>query len=443
MIARQGPTAMQKKITKRAVDDMRAGQFLWDTELKGFGVKCTKSSTKIYIVQVRMLGDSVIGPGGVVLPRSRVAPRRYTIGRHGSTWAPEEARERARTLLQAARDGKDPRAAVEQLRETPTLRQFADTYHAKRGASGKGKGQKLKKPRSIEEDKRNLKLHILPALGDKKLTAISADDIDSFHTRMKATPIAANRCLALLSHMFTVAMAAKDMPRGVNPCAEVEKFPEEARDRHLSPEEITRLGKALTASQKQEPAPALACIRLLILTGCRKAEILTLKWDWVKLDHGRLELPDSKTGKRVVPLGAAAITLLRTLPRELENPYVLPGRKEGKHLIGIQRIWRRVRKLAQLEDVRLHDLRHSFATVAVNSGDSLFLVGKVLGHKQARTTERYAHSQIDPLKAVADRTADSIAKALRGLGRRQKPAKPSADVVKFPKKGAKAGAAKP
>jgi integrase len=434
---------MQKKITKRAVDDMRPGEFLWDTELKGFGVKCTGSGSRIYIVQVRMLGDSIIGPDGVVLPRSRVAPRRYTIGRHGSPWAPEEARERARTLLHAARDGKDPRAAVEQLRETPTLRQFAATYHAKRGTRGKGKGRKPKKPRSIEEDNRNLKLHILPELGDKKLTAISADDVDAFHTSMEATPIAANRCLALLSHIFTVAMAAKDMPKSENPCSSVEKFPEEVRDRHLSREEIARLGKALTASQKQEPASALACIRLLILTGCRLSEILTLQWDWVKLDHGRLELPDSKTGKKDVPLGAAAIRLLRTLPRELENPYLLPGRKEGTHIIGIQRIWRRVRKRGQLEDVRLHDLRHSFATVAVNSGDSLFLVGKVLGHKQARTTERYAHSQLDPLKAVADRTADSIARALQGSTRRARPKKPSAEVVKFPKKGAKARAVKP
>src|SRR5262249_32597757 len=154
-----------------------------------------KSGSRIYVAQVRMLGDSLIGPDGAVLPRSRVAPRRYTIGRHGSPWAPEAARERAKTLLQAARDGKDPRAAVEQLRETPSLRQFAHVYHERRGTRGKGKGQKPKKPRSIEEDNRNLKLHILPALGDKKLTDISADNIDAFHAGMKDTPVAANRCL--------------------------------------------------------------------------------------------------------------------------------------------------------------------------------------------------------------------------------------------------------
>src|SRR5262249_40608430 len=144
------------------------------------------------------------------------------------------------------------------------------------------------------------------------------------------------------------------------------------------------------------------------------SEILTLQWPWVDFEYKCLRLPDSKTGAKVVPLGAPALEMLKSLPREESNTYVLPGKRTGKRLVGIQRPWQRIRKAAKLPGVRLHDLRHSFASVAVAAGDSLFLIGKMLGHRQAQTTERYAHIRTDPVLGVADRTARKIALAMKG-----------------------------
>jgi integrase len=155
---------------------------------------------------------------------------------------------------------------------------------------------------------------------------------------------------------------------------------------------------------------ALAAIRLLVLTGCRKSEILTLQWDHVDFERSCLRLPDSKTGAKVVQLGAPALAVLAKFPR-VEN-YVLPGAAAGKHLVGLPRVWERLRKRAKLTDVRLHDLRHSFASVGAASGDSLLVIGKLLGHRDPKTTSRYAHLADDPLKAAADRISTNIALAM-------------------------------
>jgi integrase len=175
---------------------------------------------------------------------------------------------------------------------------------------------------------------------------------------------------------------------------------------------MARLGDALNLSEGQEPPSALAAIRLIVLSGCRLSEILKLEWAWVDFGRGYLRLPDSKTGAKIVPLGAPTLRLLADLPRQDENRYVLPAHRGDGHFVGIQKVWQRIRGTARLPDVRIHDLRHSFASIAVSGEDSLYLVGKVLGHRQARTTERYAHLKDDPLRAVADRTADTIAAML-------------------------------
>lgn len=183
-------------------------------------------------------------------------------------------------------------------------------------------------------------------------------------------------------------------------------------ERFLSAAELACLGDALAIAEREGENPfAIAAIRLLLLTSARKSEILTLQWPHVDMDRICLRLPDSKTGAKIISLGASALEVLSTLPRLEKNPYVLAG-LEGRHLVGLQKAWERVRKRAGIEDVRLHDLRHSFASVAVSGGDSLYLVGKVIGHRQAGTTQRYAHLSDDPLRAVADRTARQIAAAM-------------------------------
>ncbi len=151
---------------------------------------------------------------------------------------------------------------------------------------------------------------------------------------------------------------------------------------------------------------------MLVFTGCRTAEILTLRWDHVDWEHGCLRLPDSKTGAKTVALGAPTVELLHGLPRVDDNPYVFPGTKERAHLVGLQKIWHRLRNRAELPDVRLHDLRHSFASVGAASGDSLLIIGKLLGHKNAASTQRYAHLGDDPLRSAANRISQQIAAAM-------------------------------
>ena len=233
----------------------------------------------------------------------------------------------------------------------------------------------------------------------------------------------------LLGSIFTFAVNRRLRPD--NPAWRVKKYQARRMERFLSPAELATLGEVLTAAERDDENPtAIAAVRLLMLTGARKGEILNLEWDWVDFERGCLRLPESKTGARVIPLGAPALELLASLPRVEGNPYVLPGEKEGEHFVGLQKVWERLRKRAGLEDLRLHDLRHSFASVAVAGGDSLYLVGKVLGHRQSATTERYAHLADDPLRAVAERTAGTIAAAMNGQP------EGGAEVVPLPKRKA-------
>jgi len=197
-----------------------------------------------------------------------------------------------------------------------------------------------------------------------------------------------------------------------NPARGVKLLKGGKRERFLSEAELAGLAEALAemeAERRLSPSAATA-IRLLLLSGCRKSEILSLRWEWVDIERGLLRLPDSKTGAKVVPLAAAAVKLLAELPRR--GAYVLPAAKGAAHYTGLQKDWERVRARAGLAGTRIHDLRHSFASFAVADGNSLYLIGKVLGHKQARTTEIYAHLADDPIRAVADRTAARIAAAM-------------------------------
>jgi len=375
--------------------------FLWDVDVKGFGLKVSPAGSKVYLVQYRLGGREA-------------RTQRYTIGKHGSPWTPDKAREEAERLLGRVANEIDPTkerkaklAAHRVDAEAPTLAEFADRYideYAK----------PYKKPRTLEEDERNLRLHIKPTLGKLKLKDIAPAHIAKFHASGRDTPTNANRCRALLSHLFKMAEVWGERPPGSNPCRYVEKFGESKRERFLSADELARLADALEGTEGKEPPSAIAAIRLLILTGCRLSEILSLRWEWIHFERGCLILPDSKTGAKTVPLGAPALRALAELPRQEGSPYVLPAERGDGHFVGIQKPWQRVRGAAGLEDLRIHDLRHSFASIAVSGGDSLYLVGKVLGHRQSRTTERYAHLKDDPLRAVANRTSERIAAIMQG-----------------------------
>jgi integrase len=255
-------------------------------------------------------------------------------------------------------------------------------------------------------------------MGRLKVSAIARADVVRFHQSMKAKPGAASRCLALLSKMFNLAEKWGIRPDGSNPCRHVEKYPERSLGRFLSLAELARLGAALREAEgKGEHPSVIGALRLLTFTGCRRNEILTLRWEHVDLAGGCLRLPSSKTGRRVVPLGAPALAVLAALPRREGNPFVLPGNSPGGHCVAVEKAWRRLRERAELGDVRLHDLRHSFAPAAAAMGEGLPVIGALLGHADQSRTKRYTHFSNDPLRAAADRISRTIAAALASSSR--------------------------
>jgi len=239
-------------------------------------------------------------------------------------------------------------------------------------------------------------------------------DVAAMHHAQRATPYQANRTLEVLKKAFNLAEKWGLRPDGTNPCRHVEKFKERKRERLLTPDELSRLGQALDEIEKSgsEMAGMIALVRLLVMTGCRLGEIQNLRWQDVDLEAGCLRLPDSKTGAKVVPLGAPAVAMLEALPRHPFNDHVCPGLKAGAPLVGIHRAWYRIRERAGLPNLRLHDLRHGWASLAASQGLSLPIIGAILGHSQPGTTNRYAHFLQEPLKQAADLVAGKIAEAL-------------------------------
>jgi integrase len=228
--------------------------------------------------------------------------------------------------------------------------------------------------------------------------------------------------------MFNLAEVWGLRPDGSNPCRHVPKYREKKRERYLSQAELRRLGAVLSDCEADgsESPFVIAAFRLLILTGCRLGEIQTLEWEFITPNG--MELPDSKTGARRIPLPQAARAVLSALPRLSDNPYVIAGKVAGQHITDLQHPWRRIRALAGLDDVRIHDLRHTYASNAVSSGMPIQMVGRLLGHTQLQTTMRYAHLADDPVRRAAEENAAALS---AGLGFGSSPgSRPSLRVVK-------------
>lgn len=397
------------KITKRAVDGMAPGSILWDDAVSGFGVR-RRDGAPYYFVKYR-------------LGKGREARQRWiTIGRHGSPWTVDAARRKALKILGRVADREDPAARRDFEGELPRLGGFADGKWTGFAAMYlEQHSRPHKAPGSVKEDERNLRLHILPALGTIRVDALTTADMARFHSGRDHRPANANRCVSLLSHMMRMAEAWGMRPKFSNPCREVVRYAEEPRERFLSAVELARFGDAIAKLEKSEEfSPyALAALRMLALTGARKSEIVTLRWDHVNLARG-IARRDTKTGIRNIHLPPPACAILKALPRVEGSPWVFPGTRDTSKPLGdLEGAWRRVRKDAELEPdaqgrpVRLHDLRHSFASVAIAGGDSLPLIGAMLGHTNAATTQRYAHLSADPVAAAAAATAKRIAAAMR------------------------------
>ena len=269
-----------------------------------------------------------------------------------------------------------------------------------------------RKARTAGEYRRLLDKIILPALAKRKVTDVTRAEIAKLHHANRASPYQANRLLAVLSKMFNLAERWGLRPDGSNPCRLIEKFAERKRERMLSPVELARLGEAL-GSFDSSPY-AVAAVKLLVFTGARLGEVLGLEWEWIDFERGEARLPDSKTGAKTLHLPPPALAVLAVLPRLDGNPHVIVGAKEGAALVNLEKPWRAIRAAAGINDVRLHDLRHAFASVAASSGMGLPIIGKMLGHTQAATTARYAHLASDPVKAAAAAVAGKIAAAMAG-----------------------------
>jgi integrase len=382
------------RLSKRSVDGAEPAEkprFVWDAALPGFGLLVHPSGRKVYVVQYR---------------NAEGRSRRLSLGSHG-VLTPEQARRIAAGELAAARAGQDPAAERQEARRSLTVADLVARYIEEHLPK--------KKPTSAREDRRMLRKHVLPALGKRRLGDVRQGDVARLHLALRATPVMANRVLFLVSTLFNLAERWGLRGEGTNPCRHVPRFREQKRERFLNDAELGRLGQALAQVEREKDSnkAALAAIRLLVLTGARRGEVLRLRWEDVDLGRRVLRLPDSKTGAKVILLDDAATALLAGLPRK--GPWVFPSRTHaGLPLRDIRKTWWRVLERGELPGLRLHDLRHTHASVGAASGLSLQLIGSLLGHRRTATTERYAHLVDDAQRAAASLVQGRIASALAG-----------------------------
>ena len=378
-------------ISNRTVEALEAHKdtVFWDRDLTGFGVRVYASGAKVYLVQTR-------GPNGT---------RRVTLGRHGVLGA-EEARRQGALAIARTKAGEDPvpERTAARRRIGPTVVAVAARYMEEYVAV-------RCKPATAKIRRNAIRNHIVPRLGKLPLAAVGRDHVIDLHHRMSDIPIQANIVIITLSHIFMKAENWGIVPEGTNPCGSVILYRETRRERFLTGAEFARIGRVLDEAPKIGGASwgAVAVVRLLMLTGCRRGEILSLRWDDVDLDAHELRLRDAKTGARIVPLSPSAVKVLASLPRTADQEWVIPGRKAGTHMQKVGNAWRLLRSRADLPGVRLHDLRHSFASRALALGESLPMIGKLLGHRRIETTLRYAHLARTSVHEAAERVAITIA----------------------------------
>ena len=381
------PKRGELTISKQTVDGLSVEgkeTVFWDRELPGFGVRVYPSGSKVYVVQSR-------GPSGI---------RRVSLGRHGEITA-DQARKRAASAVARIKQGEDP--GTRPPEDTFTVADLAERY-----MEGHVKVHCNAHTQWIYAG--SLRNHILPALGAREVASVGRAEVAALHYGMRETPRAANRALMVLSKMFSLSEAWGVASSGGNPCRHVLRYKEGRRERFLTEDEYRRVGVALRELEAGGPvqARAAAALRLIMLTGCRGGEVLTLKWSDVDRKSGELRIRDAKTGARMVPLTPAALEVLAGVKRVRGSPWVFPAGKPDRHLSQLMSAWRRVRERAEVEDVRIHDLRHSFASRALTVGLALPMIGRLLGHTDIGSTARYAHLSRDAEKIAVARVGDSI-----------------------------------
>ena len=385
----------------------------YDNVLPGFGCRVPPNGARSWIVEYRPHG------GG----RS-VGKRRITLG-SVSVLTPDQAREAAGDVLAKVRFGDDAPHDRAARRSSPMLAELITEFMNE-------EIRPTRKPGTAALYDMYFRVHVRPALGTKRTREVTSTDVGKLYRKIGAkTPVTANRVVALLSSLFSWAAGRSKVPKDLNPARGTTRYREQGREQFLSSEELARLGDALReaetvgvpwiideSSSKAKHVPkdnrrtkvspyATAALRLLLLTGCRLREILNLRWEEFDRERGMLLLPDNKTGRKPVILSSAAIAVLEGIPRA--GDYVISGLRPEKARRDLKRPWEAIRQRAALGPIRLHDLRHTFAATGAGSNLGLPVIGKLLGHRRAETTSRYAHIAADPLKTAADAIASKLA----------------------------------
>ncbi len=382
-------------ISRSTVEKLKADRdtVFWDSELLGFGVRVYPTGRKVYVVQTRTGGEN---------------GKRVTISRHGVV-TPEEARRRAALIVSRIKAGEDPVPEPLAVTEAkgPTVAELAAVYLEEIV-------EVRLKPASAKVYRSVIRKHVLPALGGKPALTVDHAAISALHHSLAATPSVANRAVEMLFRIYRAAEERELIPEGSNPCRQVPMNRPRRHERFLTDREFRRLGRALDEEEGKGDSRMYAAmaIRLLLLTGCRKNEVLDLRWNHVDLEAREMRLADGKTGPRRVQLSPAAAEVLARIPPVEGNPHVIPGVRLGSRMSELQRPWMRIRERAGLQDMRLHDCRHSFASRALALGESLPAIGRLLGHSQVQTTARYAHLARDTLHESALRVSSRIEAAL-------------------------------
>ncbi|MDE0713584.1 MAG: tyrosine-type recombinase/integrase [Gammaproteobacteria bacterium] len=400
------PEKQYRTLTKRTVDRLSVQErdmVFWDRDIPGFGVRVYPSGAKVYVVQTRASGRS----------------HRVTIGRHGKV-SPDRARRDAIEAITALKAGK----LLQKKDETaePTVADLTERYLREYVAV-------FTKKTTGQNYRQILKKNILPELGNLKVSAVEKDDILSFQYGLRDTPTTANRALDILKKMFGLAELWEMIPSGGSPCMSVRRYRRDAEpERFLTSAELASLGRTLDIAPAEGLATfhATAAIRLLVLTGCRRNEILELHWEDVDFDAGEFRLRDSKSGPRMVPMPPAAAEVFLELKRALgtedmktpkgkktrsrfrNSPWVFPGVRTNSHMVNLKASWQRIRAHAGLEDVRLHDLRHTYASRGLSLGEGLPMIGRLLGHRDIGSTARYAHLARESVRNSTAKVAESI-----------------------------------
>jgi len=356
----------------------------WDEQLPGFGVRIYPTGHKAYILSYRYIG------------RKRLM-KLADVG----ILTLSQARDLARKTIARIINDEDPLEEREKAKRGETIRNLCEAYLERHA-----KIHKI----SWRRDERQIKQFIIPAWGGHKVGAIKRKDVAALHHMIgikRGTPYEANRTISMLSKMFALAKQWGYLEESApNPARTIQKFKEEKRDRWVTVEELPRLAKAI---EEENNFYARAAIWLYLLTGLRRTELLSSKWEELDWNNKILRVPETKSGQiHYIPLSKPALTILKYLPQIKSNPYILPGKREGGHLINITKPWYRIRKRAGIEDVRLHDLRRTVGSWMAQDGKSLHLIGRVLNHKKESTTAIYARFGQDNVREALESHAKKL-----------------------------------